>query len=180
LISYNKTGITARHQANPTNELVIALGVKFVYLFVMIGLPIIFTDYLWWQVMIAFVTMHLVAGFIFSIVFQMAHIVEGALQPEPSKDGVAHTEWAVHQLQTTVNFAPNHRLLNWYVGGLNFQVEHHLFPNICHIHYKNLSPIVARTAAEFGVPYHSIPTLAGSLASHSKRLKELGGHPFSE
>jgi linoleoyl-CoA desaturase len=177
LIGYNKSGITKQHQAKPAQEMMIALGVKFVYLFVMLGLPLLFTDYQWWQVLIGFTIMHLVAGFIFSIVFQMAHIVEGASQPLAEDGGINHTEWAVHQLQTTVNFAPNNRLLNWYVGGLNFQVEHHLFPQICHIHYKNISPIVKQTAEEFGIPYHSIPTLQASLVSHTKRLKELGGHP---
>jgi linoleoyl-CoA desaturase len=176
LIGYNKTGITARHQSNPAKEMTVALGVKLVYLFVMIGLPILFTSFFWWQVLLGFAIMHLVAGFIFSMVFQMAHIVEGALQPPAPIDGIQPTEWAVHQLQTTVNFAPNNRLLNWYVGGLNFQVEHHLFPNICHIHYKNISTIVRQTAMEFGIPYHSIPTLQASLASHTKRLKALGGH----
>lgn len=175
LVGYNKTGITRLHKANPNRELAIALGVKFVYLFTMIGLPIIFMDYSWWQVLIGFVVMHLVAGFIFSIVFQMAHIVEGALQPKVTEQGVQQ-EWAIHQMETTANFACKNRILNWYVGGLNFQVEHHLFPNICHIHYKNISPIVERTAKEFGVAYNSIPTLKASLQSHSKRLKELGGH----
>jgi linoleoyl-CoA desaturase len=176
LIGYNKTGITKLHKANPTQELFIALSVKFVYLFVMIGLPILFTNYAWWQVLVGFVIMHLVAGFIFSIVFQLAHIMEDATQPTINEKGITSNEWAIHQLLTTVNFAGNNRILNWYVGGLNFQVEHHLFPNICHLHYKNISPIVARTAKEFGVPYNSIPTLRSALVSHSKRLKELGGH----
>jgi linoleoyl-CoA desaturase len=176
LVGYNKTGLTRLHKANPTKELLIALGVKFVYLFVMIGVPILITDYTWWQVLIGFVIMHLVAGFIFSIVFQMAHIMEDATQPTINENGVTPNEWAIHQLLTTVNFAPKNRILNWYVGGLNFQIEHHLFPNICHLHYKNISPIVARTAREFGAPYNSIPTLRTAVVSHNKRLKELGGH----
>lgn len=175
LVGYNKSGLTRLHKANPTREMMIALGVKLVYLFTVIGLPIMLTTFSWWQVLIGFVVMHLVAGFIFSIVFQMAHIMEHAAQPTVDEHGITKNEWAIHQLMTTVNFAPKNRLLNWYVGGLNFQVEHHLFPNICHLHYKNISPIVEQTAKEFGVPYYSIPTLGKAVSSHTKRLKELGG-----
>ena len=115
--------------------------------------------------------MHWIAGFILSMVFQMAHIVEGAIQLD--QDSNQH-EWAVHQLLTTANFAPKNKLLNWYVGGLNFQIEHHLFPHICHIHYANLSSIVAQTAADFGIPYNIKPTLGSAVHSHFMRLKELG------
>ena len=174
LVGYNKSGLTRLHKANPTREMAIALGVKLVYLFIVICLPIILTNFTWWQVLIGFVVMHLVAGFIFSIVFQMAHIMENAAQPTVDENGITQNEWAIHQLLTTVNFAPKNRLLNWYVGGLNFQVEHHLFPNICHMHYKHISPIVQKTAKEFGVPYHSIPTLGKAIFSHTNRLKELG------
>lgn len=175
LVDYNKSGLTRLHKANPTYELLKALGAKTVYLFTLIGLPIIITAFTWWQVLIGFVVMHLVAGFIFSIVFQMAHIMEHASQPTVDEHGITKNEWAIHQLLTTVNFAPKNRLLNWYVGGLNFQVEHHLFPNICHLHYKNISPIVEKTAKEFGVPYYSIPSLGKAIISHTNKLKELGG-----
>jgi linoleoyl-CoA desaturase len=175
LVDYNKSGLTRLHKANPTYELLKALGAKTVYLFTVIGLPIIITAFTWWQVLIGFVVMHLVAGFIFSIVFQMAHIMEHAAQPTVDEHGITKNEWAIHQLLTTVNFAPKNRLLNWYVGGLNFQVEHHLFPNICHLHYKNISPIVEKTAKEFGVPYYSIPSLGKAITSHTNKLKELGG-----
>lgn len=157
LLDYNKSGLTRLHKANPTQELLKALGAKTVYLCTVICLPIIFTPYTWWQVLIGFVVMHLVAGFVFSIVFQLAHIMEDASQPTIDENGITPNEWAIHQIFTTVNFAPKNHLLNWYVGGLNFQIEHHLFPNICHLHYKNISPIVAQTAKEFGIPYNSIP-----------------------
>jgi linoleoyl-CoA desaturase len=175
LLDYNKSGLTRLHKANPTYELLKAFGAKTVYLFTVIGLPLIFTAFTWWQVLIGFVLMHLVAGFVFSVVFQLAHIMEDASQPTIDENGVTPNEWAIHQILTTVNFAPKNRLLNWYVGGLNFQVEHHLFPNICHLHYKKISPIVAQTAKEFGIPYNAIPTLSKAISSHTKKLKELGG-----
>ena len=82
--------------------------------------------------------------------------------------------WFAHQLHTTSNFASNSRLFSWFVGGLNFQVEHHLFPNICHVHYKKISPIVKKTAEEFGLPYHSFRTFFDALSCHTRQLKKLG------
>ncbi len=174
LITYNQTGITRKHNASPVRELLKALLVKVIYLFVMLALPLLYTDYTWWQVVTGFLVMHLVAGFILSIVFQMAHITEGAQQPIPNETVVTANSWAIHQLLTTSSFARNNRLLNWYVGGLNFQVEHHLFPNICHMHYQDLSIIVEQTATAFGVPYNIKPSLRAALISHMRRLKELG------
>jgi linoleoyl-CoA desaturase len=83
-------------------------------------------------------------------------------------------DWSMHQMATTTNFAPHSGLFSWLIGGLNYQVEHHLLPNICHVHYKNLSVIVADTAKEFGMPYHSNKTLGGAIWDHIKMLHRLG------
>lgn len=177
LIAYGKAGIIRKHNASLTRELIKMSFVKTTYFFVMIGLPLLLTDYSLLQVMTGFVIMHLIAGFILTIVFQMAHIVEGTVQPLPDDNGITPNEWAIHQLLTTSNFARNNVLLNWYVGGLNFQIEHHLFPNICHIHYRKLSPIVEQTAKEFGIIYNLQPSLITALVSHGRKLKELGREP---
>lgn len=174
LITYNKTGITRKHNASPQQELAKALLVKGIYLFVMLALPLLVTGYQWWQVLGAFLLMHFVAGFILSIVFQMAHITEGARQLSNNDSLSTGNDWAIHQLLTSSSFGKNNRLLNWYVGGLNFQVEHHLFPNICHVHYKDLSAIVEQTATVFGIPYNIKPSLKSAFLSHVRRLKELG------
>ena len=109
-----------------------------------------------------------------SMVFQMAHIVEGVKQPIPDQNGNIENEWAIHQLQTTANFSRSNRFLNWWVGGLNFQIEHHLFPNICHIHYRKISHIVEKTALEFGLPYNMKLSFVQAIASHTRMLKSLG------
>ena len=96
------------------------------------------------------------------------------LDSEYLEDMVIENTWAVHQMNTTVNFANNNFWLNWYAGGLNFQVEHHLFPNICHIHYKKISKIVKETAKEFNVPYHEQPSFTAAIWNHAKMLKKLG------
>jgi linoleoyl-CoA desaturase len=122
--------------------------------------------------------MHYIAGFILAIIFQPAHVIDGTEYPEPDADGNLENNWAVHQLHTTTNFANKSRIFSWYVGGLNFQVEHHLFPNVCHVHYRKISSIVRQTAEEFGLPYKSEPTFVGALAGHTKLLKELGRKPM--
>jgi linoleoyl-CoA desaturase len=102
----------------------------------------------------------------------MAHVVEGANQEDCTGD--IQEEWHIHQLKTTSDFARNNKLLSWYVGGLNFQIEHHLFPGICHIHYKQLAPIVQETARAYNIPYNLKPSFRAALVSHIERLKELG------
>ena len=174
LAKYNKMGLTKGQNVNPTAEYLKMLFRKILYMVLIIGLPLYFTDFNWWQVAIGFFIMHWVAGFILAVIFQLAHVVEGAEQPIPSSDGNIENEFAVHQLLTTSDFGRNNRFLTWFVGGLNFQVEHHLFPHICHVHYKNLSYIVEKTAKQFNLPYNSKPTFFAALNSHVKRLKVLG------
>ena len=174
LARYNKEGITRKHNVDPAKEYTKMVIVKVLYLGLIIGLPIVFSGFQWWQVLIGFFMMHWVAGFILSTIFQMAHVVEGADQPMPDVHNVIHHDWAVHQLQSTSDFARNNLFLNWYVGGLNFQVEHHLFPNISHVHYRRISYIVERTAQQFGLVYNLKPSFRTALSSHIQRLKELG------
>src|SRR5690606_22588892 len=123
------------------------------------------------------VLMHYVAGFILAIIFQPAHVIDGTEYPLPNDDGRMENSWAIHQLHTTTNFANKSRFLSWYVGGLNFQIEHHLFPNVCHVHYRNISTIVKDTAKEFDLPYKSAPTFLDAIVGHAKLLKELGKKP---
>ncbi|WP_257668422.1 fatty acid desaturase family protein [Parapedobacter tibetensis] len=86
--------------------------------------------------------------------------------------------WAIHELGNTTNFAPNNRVLSWFIGGLNYQIEHHLFTRICHVHYPKIAPIVKATTAEFGLPYHEQPTFLKALQEHAKMLKKLGREDF--
>ncbi|MGZ3749879.1 MAG: fatty acid desaturase family protein [Mucilaginibacter sp.] len=174
LAKYNKEGITRKFNINPMTEYFKMVIVKVIYLFVLIGLPILFTGFTWWQVLLGFFIMHWTAGCIMSTIFQMAHVVEGALQFKPDADNVIHAEWAVNEVRTTSDFARNNSLLNWYIGGLNFQIEHHLFPNVCHVHYRRIAPIVEKTALEYGLFYNVKPTFFKALGSHIERLRQLG------
>ena len=112
-----------------------------------------------------------------SFVFQMAHTVEGTTHPLPNEQNTIENDWAIHQMNTTVDFSPRSKIISWYVGGLNFQVEHHLFPRICHVHYPEIAKIVKQTADEFGVPYLVNDTFLKALKSHLSALKKFGTLP---
>lgn len=174
LLRYHRIGMVAKQHSTIHKELIRLVSFKLLYVFFMLVVPVLVTPLLWWQVLIGFVAMHLTTGFILSLIFQMAHIVEGAHQPMPNAEGNIENAWAIHQLQTTANFARNNRLLNWFIGGLNFQIEHHLFPNICHVHYRKISEIVERTAKDFNLPYNVKYTFGQALQSHIRMLKILG------
>lgn len=174
LHQFDKAGITRQYHVNPVSEYIKMIIVKASYLFVFIGLPILFTPFAWWQVLIGFFIMHWVAGFIMSTIFQMAHVVEGTEQLLPDANGVIDREWAFHELRGTSDFARKNIFLEYYVGGLNFQIEHHLFPNISHIHYRDIAPIVENTAKEFNFRYNVKSSFREALHSHVHRLKELG------
>jgi linoleoyl-CoA desaturase len=132
----------------------------------------------WWAVLAVYGVAAFTCGLVLGVVFQLAHCVELAEFPVPvlSEDGYARlqTEWAVHQVQTTVDFARGNRPLAWFVGGLNFQIEHHLFHKICHIHYPALSKVVEQACRDFGIRYAEHPTLSAAVASHYRWLKRMG------
>ena len=149
---------------------------KVIYASIWIVLPII-VGVTWWKVLVGFFVMHYTAGLILSIVFQLAHVVDETTNPIPDENGEIENTWAIHQLYTTANFAPKNKIVNWFTGGLNHQVEHHLFPNISHVHYGKIADIVRQTAKECNLPYHEFKTMRGAVIAHFKHLKELGMKP---
>jgi linoleoyl-CoA desaturase len=152
------------------------IAAKALYVIYILVIPAVVLHLTWWKLLIGFMTMHGVAGIVLTTVFQLAHVIEGPDFPEPDQDGNINEEWAIHQMHTTADFAPNNKLLTFYVGGLNYQVEHHLFQRICHIHYPELAPIVQQTCAEYGIPYLVNNSFTGALESHIRMLKHLGMH----
>lgn len=174
LNKYNKNGITKQQGSSPGKEMFRLILSKAIYLFIILGLPLLFSAFSWSLILLNFLIMHFVGGIFMSTVFQMAHIVEEAKQPVPDETGCINNEWAVHELETTVNFARKSRFFGWMIGGLNYQIEHHLFPHISHIHYKAISPIVKQTASEFGLRYNENRTFLSAIGSHIRMLKKLG------
>jgi linoleoyl-CoA desaturase len=146
---------------------------KISYLFFYLALPAMYWG--WGYTILGFMVYHFMLGTTLSIVFQLAHVVEGTeFTDEHLESNKIDDEWAIHQLKTTANFATKSKFVSWYTGGLNFQVEHHLFPKISHVHYPALSKIVKQVCAEMNVPYNEFPSFGKAVQSHLKHLKETG------
>ncbi|NVK53566.1 MAG: acyl-CoA desaturase [Flavobacteriaceae bacterium] len=175
--SYLKRKLSYGKFPNPVTEWTKLVISKIVYYSLWILLPILVLEVAWWKVLIGFFVMHYTAGIILSVVFQLAHVVPKTEMPLPDKDGNLEHTWAIHQLYTTANFAPSNWLINFYTGGLNHQVEHHIFPNISHVHYKKLAKIVKETAKEFNLPYNEYKTTRRAIIEHFKHLGQLGKQP---
>lgn len=146
---------------------------KLLYAVFYIILPILVVGPIAW--LVGYLTMGIVTGVVISYIFQLAHAVEGPeFDAVGIEDKMIETEWAVHQIRTTANFAARNRVISWLVGGLNFQVEHHLFPRVSHIHYPALSKIVQLHCRQFNLPYHSFPGIGAAVLSHIRTMKKLG------
>ncbi len=157
-------------------SLVELIGGKVLFFGWALLVPVLFHP--WWVVVLYYAATAFVIGVVLSVVFQLAHCVEEADFPDPLPGTDRLPEgWAVHQVQTTVDFARHNRLLTWYLGGLNFQIEHHLFPRICHIHYPRIADIVQAASAEFGVRYTAHRGLFSAVSSHWRWLRRMGRPP---
>lgn len=173
-IRYKEMGLIETQNMSFKKVMTILVSSKILYFFLIFVLPFWLAPVPWYISLIGFLMMQFTAGLFLSVVFQTAHVLPRSNYPVPDESGNIDADWAVNQLYNTANFAPNHKLLSWYVGGLNFQVEHHLFPNVCHIHYKEISKIVKQTAMEHNLPYYSYATFAAAIKDHAKLLKNLG------
>jgi linoleoyl-CoA desaturase len=148
-------------------------GVKVYHAAVFIVIPILAVGWVDW--VIGFMTMSVVAGFVLSIVFQLAHTVEHAEFPVVNVDtNKLPDEFAAHQIKTTANFATRNKLVSWLVGGLNFQIEHHLFPKISHVHYPAISQIVKAVCHEYQLQYIEYPTMRKAVRAHVRFLRDMG------
>lgn len=180
VMKYHKEGLLQKQKTTLAREIGILVVTKIIYILYIAVIPMMVLDLSFGQWFIGFFAMQYTAGFILAIIFQPAHVIEGTEFPVPDSDGNLENSWAVHQLATTTNFANKSRWFSWYVGGLNFQVEHHLFPTICHVHYRHISPIVRQTAEEFGLKYKDAGSFWGALVGHAALLKELGKRPETQ
>jgi linoleoyl-CoA desaturase len=141
------------------------------YIFI---IPVFVMGLPWQWVLGGFLLMHFTAGLLLSSIFQLAHVMTDCEFPTPTDERKMENNWAIHQLLNTANFSPRSKMIFWFVGGLNHQIEHHLFPHICHIHYKHVAPLVKETALEYGLPYYEQRTFMSALFEHARTLKQLG------
>lgn len=174
LLRFKRQGFYDNRSAEYIKEWIRLILFKVFYYTIFVGLLLNFTSYSLLVVITGFLSMHFIAGFILGIVFQPAHVTTRAQFPETNEEDNIENSWAAHQLITTQNFAMNNRWLSWYVGGLNFQIEHHLFPTISHIHFKELSKIVQEVVKDYELPYYSQPTFRAAIVDHAKMLMQLG------
>lgn len=157
----------------PRVDSILFFTTKVFYFGYMLVLPMFFHPVL--HVLLFFLVLHVIVGLSIATVFQLAHIVEGNSFPRPDPStGEIDNEWAIHQVETTADFSPASKIVTWYCGGLNFQIEHHLFPKVCHIHYPVISKIVRETCRDYQVAYVSYRTLGQAIASHFRFLRTLG------
>jgi linoleoyl-CoA desaturase len=154
-------------------ELVIFAAGKAVFFTLAFAVPLTFHPA--GVVLTFYVVASLIAGMVLSVVFQVAHCVEEAEFPRPRGDsGRIEHPWAVHQAETTVDFARRSRVVTWLVGGLNFQIEHHLFPKISHVNYPGISGLVEAACRDFGIPYAEHASFRAGIASHCRWLRRMG------
>jgi linoleoyl-CoA desaturase len=163
-------------QQRSTYDWVYFIGTKLAYVGYALVVPMLLHPA--WLVIVVFLGIHAVFGLTLSLVFQLAHTVEGPAFPLPeATTGRMSEDWATHQVHTTADFAPRSWLTTFYMGGLNFQVEHHLFHHVNHVHYPAISQIVRETCGEYSVPYHCFPSVREAVASHFKFLRRMGQPP---
>ncbi|TYZ11498.1 acyl-CoA desaturase [Hymenobacter lutimineralis] len=167
------------NRKHPRKEYFNLFFYKALYYVLFIVLPLVLLDITWWQFVLGFLLMHFVEGLVLGLVFQLAHVVEGTAFPLPDETGDMREAWAAHQMRTTANFSTNSKLAHFLCGGLNQQIEHHLFPKICHIHYPAIAGIVKQTAHEFSLPYLENRTFFSALRSHYRVLRKMGKEAYT-
>lgn len=180
LIRYNKMGLYEPQGISIRKAWFHVIATKTIYLLVTLALPMYIAEIVWWQTLIGFLGMHFLGGLILALVFQPAHVIQETEFFQPDDEGSVENNFFIHQLLTTSNFANGHRMFSWFVGGLNYQIEHHLFPNICHVHYRAIAPIVQKTAEEYNIPYYNHRTFGRALKSHYSLLNALGTGAYDE
>ena len=174
LFRYSKRDLLVGQGLTFNKALVQIVFNKAAYWLVTFVLPMVVLDFPWWQILLGFVLMHVICGLTLACIFQSAHVIEDTDFYTADEEGCVENNWAIHQMRTTANFAKRSFFFSWFIGGLNYQIEHHLFPNICHVHYQHISGIVEKTAKEFNVPYYQHRTFWGALKSHFTLLNQLG------
>ncbi len=160
-------------------------GAMWIGILKLIGWKLAYHAYIWvlptmlfgvsWGVAIgAFLFLHLVSGMLLGTITQMGHIMPETQFHVPNDDNQVESQWAVHQMETTCNFGTRTGFLRLVTGGLNYQVEHHLFPNISSYHFPAISKIVEKVARKHGVPYYDYKSFFSAILAHARYLRWVG------
>ena len=173
IIYFTRRIADSRIKAISLKDHILFWASKLVCLFIYILLPLFVLG--WQQMLFGFLIVHFTMGFSLILLVQLAHVMDNT-HFESAEEGTneINTEWAIHEVRTTTNFATKNRILNWLAGGLNFQIEHHLFPRVSHVHYPALSKIIKAECERFGITYNHFPTMSAAVMSHIRFMKHLG------
>lgn len=174
LRQYKKDNIPLSNTTSYKQMFIELIVSKVLYYMIFLLLPIILLPFSWYWVVLGYLVMHFICGFLLTVIFQTAHVMPSSEYPTPGDDGKLENSWAIHQLLNTSNFSPKSRVFSWFIGGLNYQIEHHLFPYVSHVHYKKLSKLVKSTAEKYQLPYYVKQNFLLAVYSHFKMLKLLG------
>ncbi len=174
LFQYEEKGLLKKERITLSKALLELSIYKVIYFGYALVLPIIFSGMPWYMVVAGFFVLHFTAGLGLSLIFQLAHVLETSEFPLPTDEGKIENNWAVHQLLNTADFSPKSRIMYWFIGGLNYQVEHHLFPHISHVHYPQIAKIVKKTAQQYGLPYQVMPNFIAAIREHGRMLYKMG------
>jgi linoleoyl-CoA desaturase len=159
---------------HPRGELVLLFSIKAFYYTYMLVLPLIYLHAPWYSVILGFTVMHLFLGFTIALIFQPNHFNKDSTFPQAGEDGHIDNNYVQHIFDTTADYARGNALACWLLGSLNLHIIHHMFPNICHVHYSALTKIVKATAEEHGLRYRENKTIAGAFLAHLKWMKAMG------
>lgn len=173
LTKYYKTKLI-RDKKTLTKEILKSIFWKIIYYSYVLLLPMLFNSSSALWIVLGFLISHFITGLLISIIFQLAHVMPDMSFPKADENNLIDSDWFEHQLQNTSNFSPNSPVLSWFIGGLNYQIEHHLFPNISHIHYRKISKIIAETAKDYDLPYYVNENFFVAVWRHLKMLRTLG------
>ena len=165
-----KMGVSSDRFHFPLKERVIFWTSKLLHIALFVVLPIIYVG--WLPTLIGWLIAGTVCGISLATVFQLAHVVSET-EFKTIDASMVEEEWMIHQIQSTANFATKSNVLTWLLGGLNFQVEHHLFPRICHIHYPALNKIVQQTCAEYNIKYNEFASFQDAFSSHVRVIRAM-------
>ncbi len=174
LLRYHKKNLLTAQGLTFNSALAQIIFHKSWYLLLFLVFPLVMLNLPWWQILLGFLIMHFISGLILALIFQPAHVIEDTDFYKTDSHGNVENNWAIHQMKTTSNFANESRVFSWLIGGLNYQIEHHLFPHICHVHYRKIAGIVKEIVEKYNVPYLQHKSFAGAIKSHFSLLHQLG------
>ena len=173
LLKYFSRKIIVTEMKITRKEHIIFWTSKLLYVVFYCVIPIMLVGWQSW--IVGYLIVNCTMGLTLALVFQLAHVVEKTeFEVAEDKPKMIDSEWAIHEVKTTANFAANNKIISWFVGGLNYQIEHHLFPRVSHVHYAAISNIVQEHCKQHKLPYHTYNTMSGAIASHVRVMKELG------